>query len=349
MDQARKYTLKELAALTGSTLSGDPNYQITGVDALESASCFDASFLANPKYKDALLKSLAGVICIQPDVEQIPGKNYLISYSPSETFQKIVELFLITENNESAFIGIHPTAVVHPDAKIGKDVSIGPYAVIDKGCTIGDGTLIMAHVCICAGVKIGNSCRLYPHAVVREKCILGSRVTLQPGAIVGSCGFGYSTDAKGVHTKLDQLGIVIIEDDVEVGSCTTIDRARFKATTIRRNTKIDNLVQIGHNVELGPSNLIVSQTGIAGSTKTGRNVVMGGQTGVVGHIEIGDGVMLAAKSGVSKDLPPTGVYSGVPVLPIKEYNRQQVYLRNIEKYVKKIADLEARLDKLEKS
>ena len=346
-DSTKKYTLKELAILTKSEAVGDSSLLITGVDALESAGKEDASFLANPKYRESINSSHAGVIFIDPNTEKVPGKNFLVNENPSRAFQMAVELFLIDENNKSGFEGIHPTAVIHPSVSIAEGVSIGPYAVVDKGCTIGRGTTIMSHVCICSGVTIGEECKIYPHVVVREKCFIANKVILQPGAIIGSCGFGFTTDAKGRHTKLDQLGNVQIHDEAEIGSCTTIDRARFKSTKIGYNTKIDNLVQIGHNVELGPSNIIVSQTGIAGSTKTGRNVVMGGQAGIVGHIEIGDGVMIASRGGVSKSLPPGGRYSGTPVMPLADYNRQQVHLRKIDEYVKKIQALEKRINSLE--
>lgn len=347
--EAKKYTLEELARLTGSDVAGDKGHIIKGVDALESAGAEDASFLANPKYREAMLSSQAGAVCIDRQTGIAPGKNYLISDTPSRAFQTIVELFLINEYNKSGFEGIHPTAVVHPTALIGKDVHIGPYAVIDHGVTIGDKTRIMAHVSIGAGVSIGNECLIHPNVVIREKCVIGNRVVLQPSCIIGSCGFGFTTDAGGKHTKLDQLGNVVIEDEVEIGSATTIDRARFKSTKVGQNTKIDNLVQIGHNVQLGASNIIVSQTGIAGSTKTGRNVVMGGQAGVVGHIEIGDGVMIATRGGVSKSVNKMGKYAGSPIMPLADYNRQQVHLRKIEEYVKRIEELEKRLSTLEKN
>lgn len=347
-DLAKKYSIEELARLTHCEVVGDKTHVITGVDALEIAGGEDASFLANPKYREAMLKSTAGVICIDKQTEQAPGKNYLVSESPSRTFQTIVELFLISQHNKSGFEGIHPTAVIHPSAQIGKGVQIGPYAVIDQEAIIGDGTRIMAHVSIGSGAIIGTDCIFYPHAVIREKCVIGNRVILQPGAIIGSCGFGFTTDARGKHTKLDQLGIVVIEDDVEIGSSTAIDRARFKSTKIGQNSKIDNLVQIAHNVQIGPSNIIVSQTGIAGSAKTGRNVVLGGQAGVVGHLEIADGVMIATRGGVSKTISKMGKYAGSPVMPLADYNRQQVHLRKIEEYVKKIEELEKRLNELEK-
>jgi UDP-3-O-[3-hydroxymyristoyl] glucosamine N-acyltransferase len=196
-------------------------------------------------------------------------------------------------------------------------------------------------------VSVGSGCLFYPHVIIREKCTIGNRVILQPGAVIGSCGFGFTTDALGKHTKLDQLGTVIIEDDVEVGANTTIDRARFKSTIIAKGTKIDNLVQIGHNVHIGPDNIIVSQTGIAGSTKTGKNNVFGGQTGIVGHLEIADYVMIATRGGVSKSILKAGKYAGSPVMGLSEYNRQQVYLRKIETYIEQIETLETRLQKLE--
>lgn len=344
---AKKFTLSELAELTRSTLIGDPNYTITGIDSLDSADPEDASFLANPRYRSLLKETKAGVICIDRQTPLEEGKNFLLSDDPSLAFQTIMQALLVSSYNSSGFTGIHPTAVVHPTTKLGKDVQIGPYAVIDQGVEIGDHTKIFSFVSIGPGVTVGTHCHFYPHVVIREKCTIGNRVILQPGAIVGSCGFGFTTDAKGQHTKLEQLGYVIIEDDVEIGANTTIDRARFKTTRIGQGTKIDNLVQIGHNVHVGEHNIIVSQTGIAGSVKTGRNVIFGGQAGVVGHLEITDGVMIATRGGVSKSLTQAGKYAGSPVMNLADYNRQQVHLRKISQYVKQIEDLEKRLKELE--
>ncbi len=341
------YRLEELAKICGATLIGDPDHRISGVDNLESATGEEASFLANLRYRELMEKSQAGVICIGKDVPVSAGKNFLVADDPSRAFQKIAETFLLTEEMRSGFVGIHPTAVVHPSVKIGNDVQIGPYAVIDKGCSIQDRTRIGPFVSIGPGVTIGADCIFHAHVVVREKCTIGSRVILQPSAIIGSCGFGYVTDAQGKHQKLDQLGTVVIEDDVEIGACTTIDRARFKVTRICKGTKIDNLVQIGHNVTIGQHNIIVSQTGIAGSAKTGKHVIFGGQAGVVGHLEICDNVMIATRGGVSKTITEPGKYAGGPVMPLADYNRQQVQLRKIGEYVKKIEELEKRLAVLE--
>ncbi len=341
------YTLSQLATLTGSTLEGDPSYKITGVDSLDAARADDASFLANPRYSALLQKTQAGVIFIPPQVERVKGKNFLISENPSLAFQTIMRLLLVSEDNFSGFKGIHPTALIHPTAVLGNNVRIGPYVVIDQKASIGNDTLLEAHTAIGPGVHVGTSCHFHPHVTVREKCQIGNRVVLQPGAVIGSCGFGFNTDPTGVHTKLEQLGIVVIEDDVEVGANTTIDRARFKTTLIGKGTKIDNLVQIGHNVQMGANNIIISQAGIAGSVKTGTNVVLGGQTGVVGHIEIASGVMVASRGGISKSMKEAGKYAGTPVLPLAEHNVQQVHLRKITTYVKQIQDLEKRLQALE--
>jgi UDP-3-O-[3-hydroxymyristoyl] glucosamine N-acyltransferase len=348
MSSNKSFRLAELRELTGAVLIGDPDHLITGVEALESATPKDASFLANPRYREAMEKSHAGVVCIGKDLPLPPGKNFLVSDNPSQTFQKIAEILLASSEMVSGFTGIHPTAVIHPTVKLGNDVQIGPYVVIDQGSSIGDRTRLDPFVSIGPAVTIGSDCRLFSHAVVREGCSLGSRVILQPGATIGSCGFGYVTDAQGQHIKLDQLGDVVIEDDVEIGANTTIDRARFKTTRISRGTKIDNLVQIGHNVHIGPDNIIVSQTGIAGSSKTGRHVIFGGQAGVVGHVEIADNVLIATRGGVSKSINQPGKYAGGPVMPLADYNKQQVLLRKISDFTKKIEDLEARLSQIER-
>ena len=345
--QKKSLTLAQLAQITESTLVGDPDYCISGVDALDCAQPEDATFLANARYRSLLKTTRAGVICIDQATSIEEGKNFLVSENPSLAFQNILKA-LHTETASSGFTGIHSTALIHPTARIGKNVEIGPYVVVDQGAEIGDGSKLYAFVSIGPYVKMGSDCLLYPHVTVRECCLLGNRVILQPGAVIGSCGFGYATNAEGHHIKLEQVGCVILEDDVEIGANTTIDRARFKTTRIGRGTKIDNLVQIGHNVTLGDGNIIVSQTGIAGSVKTGKYVVMGGQAGVVGHVEIADHVMIATRGGISKSLTQPGKYAGEPVMSLAEHNRQQVHLRKIARYVKQIEELEKRISQLEK-
>ncbi len=345
---AKAFSLGELSELTETELVGDPDLEISSVDNLESASEKDASFLANPKYNEAMKQSKAGVICIDRKTALVKGKNFLISDNPSRTFQLIAEKIIASTHQTSGFKGIHPTAVVHESAKIGKDVMIGPHSVIDAYTEVDDGSQIYPNVYVGVGAKIGQNCTLYSNSTVRERCILGNRVILQPGAVIGSCGYGYTTDPKtGRHTKLEQLGNVVLEDDVEIGANTAIDRARFKETLIKKGTKLDNLVQVAHNVELGENNIIVSQTGIAGSSKLGNNVFLGGQAGVVGHVSITDNVKVATRGGVSKSITESGIYGGGPVSPMPEFNKRQVLLRKIGIFVKDLANLKKRVDKLD--
>lgn len=349
----KEFRLDELAALTGSRLVGNPDWVINNVADLESADSHDASFLANPgytpqRYENAMRSSKAGVIFIGPNVQAADGINFLIHENPSQAFQKLVDILFKDRAEFTGFVGIHPTAVIHPSCTLGEGVSVGPHAVIDKGAQIGAKTSVGAGSYIGPEVKIGQSCLIHPRVTIREFCIIGDRVILQPGVVVGSCGFGYITDPKTKqHVKLNQVGMVIIEDDVEIGANTTIDRARFKATVIGKGTKIDNLVMIGHGVKVGSRNLIVAQSGIAGSSQTGAYVVIGGQAAVNGHIKLADGVILAGRSGVTKSLAKPGAYNGIPAIPIHEYNRQAVYLKNIEDTVSELKRLKKRVDELE--
>lgn len=342
----KNFTLKELSLITQTELFGDPEHVVNCVNSLDAASSSDVSFLANPRYKEWLYRTQAGVVCIDRQAPLIEGKNFLISDSPSQTFQKITDIMI--PSSESGFEAIHPSAVIHSSVCYKEGVSIGPHTTIDQGVSIGQGTKIHAHVSIGPEVIIGEGCILYPGVVIRERCVLHNRVILQPGAVIGSCGFGYITDSKGRHNKIEQLGNVILEDDVEVGANTTIDRARFKNTYISKGSKIDNLVQIGHNVVLGEHNIVVAQTGISGSAKTGKYVVFGGQAGVMGHVEIADHTQIATRGGVSKSIKTGGQYGGSPLQPFQEFNKHRVYIRNIEKYVKRIEELEKQLEELKK-
>jgi UDP-3-O-[3-hydroxymyristoyl] glucosamine N-acyltransferase len=342
-----KYTLRELATLTQSQLSGNPDHVITGVENLEAARSHEAAFLENPRYAKQVETTEAGVVFVNPSFSLLPGKNYLVTDYPSLAFQKAIDLFI--PSPISGFSEIHPTAVIHPKAILEEGVVIGPHAVIDQGARIGAHTRIGPCVCIGAETQVGSHCIIHPNVTIREGCVVGNRVVIQPGAVIGSCGFGYFTDKQGKHTYLAQRGSVVIEDDVEIGANTTIDRARFKETRIGRGSKLDNLVQIGHGVEVGADNLIAAQGGIAGSTKIGRGCVMGGQVGVAGHVEITGGVILAARAAVSKSLLKPGIYSGAPAAPIKEANVQFVQLRMVGKFIERIKQIESKIKAFENS
>lgn len=341
------FRLSQLAELTDSMLVGNPDHQISGVEDLASAQSHEAAFLANQRYEHFLKTTQAGVIFVHPSQKLFDGKNYLIHKDPSRAFQRLIEIFNPIAFEESGFIGIHSTAVIHPEATLEASVTIGPCAVIDRKAFIGKGSTIGAGVFIGAHVKMGENCIIHANVIIRENCEIGHRVVIQPGAVIGSCGFGYTTDQKGEHTSLKQVGKVVIEDDVEVGANSCIDRARFKITRIGRGTKIDNLVQIAHGVSIGQHNLIVAQVGIAGSAKTGRNVVLGGQAAVVGHVTLEDQVIIAARGAASKSLPK-GIYNGTPAVPIKEYNEQSVLARNLKKYINRIEKLEQTISELKK-
>ncbi|MCH9612506.1 MAG: UDP-3-O-acylglucosamine N-acyltransferase [Chlamydiia bacterium] len=348
MHQEKRFSIQELASLSDSTFEGNPEHLIYGVEGLDSATAEDASFLANPRYLEQMKRSGAGVIILSPESEREAGKNYLLTDQPSRVFQLISELFYDPKRSVSGFAGeVHPSAVIHESAEIGENVSIGPNVTIDQGVKIGPGSVISSNVSVGPFAEIGTECTLMNNVVIRQECILGDRVIIQPGAIIGSCGFGYTVDATGNHQKLNQIGNVIIEDDVEVGANCCIDRGRFKATRIARNTKIDNLVQIGHNVQLGPHNIVVAQTGIAGSSKTGKYVMMGGQVGIVGHVTLGDHVQIATRGGVSKSISKPGAYRGSPAIPIRDYHEEKAYQRKIKGYAKRLKELEQKLAALE--
>jgi UDP-3-O-[3-hydroxymyristoyl] glucosamine N-acyltransferase len=249
--------------------------------------------------------------------------------------------------------GVHPSAVVAPGAELEPSASVGPGAFVGRGARIGARSILQAAVRVLDEARIGEDCLLYSGVVVRERCIVGDRVILQPNCVVGSDGFGFAFDAEGdgdgpVHRKVPQAGIVRIEDDVEVGACTCIDRATLGETVIGRGTKIDNLVQIAHNVTIGPLSLIVAQVGIAGSTEIGTGVVLAGQVGVVGHLKIGDGARAGAQAGVTRDIPAGETYTGYPARPHADWLRSNAALQRLPELVKQVRALEQRLAELEK-
>ncbi len=343
----KQFSLKEIAELTSSKLVGSPEKLIFHVADLESASSDDASFLSNSRYNQAMQASKAGVIFVDSTTILSPDKNFLIHENPSRAFQQLIELFFGVKQKLTGFDGIHATAVIHKTATIGNNVQIGPLVVIDENVSIGDNTSIHAGSVIGFGTSIGNDSMLYSHVTIRENCVIGNRVVIQPGAVIGSCGFGFTTDKKGHHTKLNQIGNVIIEDDVEIGANTTIDRSRFKSTKIGQGTKIDNLVQIAHGVVVGNHCIIVAQTGIAGSTEIGKHVVIAGQVAITGHIKICDGAVLSAKTGVTKSITKPGKYGGYPAMPLNDYNRNHIYVLRMEEFINKVKELNKRISELE--
>ncbi len=298
-------TLKELAELVGGALTGDGSTMIHGVNGLKEAGAGEISFLANPKYAPLLAATRASAVIVAAGVP-CPIPSIAVA-NPDLAFGLVAERLDATPLCFPE--GIHPSAVVAPGASIGRGASVGACTVIEEGAVVGDGTVLYPQVYVGHAARIGPGCTLYPQVVVRERCEIGARVIIHSGTVVGSDGFGYATE-KGVHRKIPQLGIVVLEDDVELGANVAIDRARFGQTVIRQGAKIDNLVQIAHNVVVGEGSLIAAQAGIAGSTKLGKYVVLAGQAGLIGHLEVGERAVVTAQSGVGKDIPAGLVVGG---------------------------------------
>jgi UDP-3-O-[3-hydroxymyristoyl] glucosamine N-acyltransferase len=302
--------LGELAARVGCILEGPADLEITGVAGMDEANPDEITFLSNPKYLPKLSTTRAGAIIAGADVDTL-GKPVLRSGDPYMSFAQALEVFYPVQRPPA---GIHPTAVIAPDVKLGRNASIGPYTVIESGAEIGDDCVLKAFVMIYPGVKIGHRFFAHSHAVVRENVRIGNDVILQNGVVIGGDGFGFAPRPDGTFYKIVQAGIVVIEDGVEVQSNSCIDRAAIGQTRLGRGVKVDNLVQVAHGCDIGENSLLCSQVGIAGSTKLGRNVILTGQVGVAGHLTIGDRVIATPQTGIPNDVQPGRTVSGSPAV-----------------------------------
>ena len=338
-------TLLELVRITNATLaeSAPGEIEISGVASLEDAGSTDITFFANNRYAAALRETKAAAAFVPVDFQGEASTILLRVADPSAAFAKAVECLRTVEEAEAP--GIHGTAVVAEGAQIDPTAHIGAYVVVEKGVTIGARAVIGAHAFIGRGSKIGESCQLHAGVTIRSGSVLGRRVVVNSGAVIGSEGFGYSQE-NGRHVKIPQLGFVQLDDDVEVGACTTIDRARFGRTWIQEGTKIDNLVQIAHNVVIGKHCLVIAQTGISGSARLGQYVTLAGQVGVVGHVTVGDFVTVAAKSGISKDTPARQTLLGMIGYPIAEERKLMAHYRRLPSTVARLKALEAEMAEL---
>lgn len=335
--------LLQLATLAGAVVpEGSEDLEISGVASLQEARSGDITFFGNPRYLSQLRTCTASVAFVPADFAENLDLVLLRVESPAAAFAIAVDAFAPAAASPTE--GIHPTAFVDASAQIGKGVSVGPLAVIEGGAIIGEDSVIGSGCLIGSDVHLGRQCHLYPGVIIRERCILGDRVILQPGAVIGSCGFGYELK-EGRHIKIPQTGIVEIGNDVEVGANTTIDRARFGRTVIGEGSKIDNLVQIAHNVQIGVHSILCSQVGIAGSTRVGSYVTLAGQVGLAGHIEIGDKAVIGAQSGLSKNVPPESFVIGAPAKPIKEWKQNNFYISQLGKLYDRVKELEKLLVK----
>ena len=338
--------LAELAEHLGALLIGNPEREVVGVRPLDEAGPEHLSFLTNPRYAAAAVASRAGAILVGLDEgEQLEGRDLLRCEEPYLAFARALELFHPPHRPPP---GVHPSAVLGDEVRLEEGVTIGPLVVVGEGARVGARTVVGAGCVLGPAAEVGDDCLLHPNVVIEDRCRVGDRCILHSGVVIGSDGFGFATSA-GIHHKVPQVGIVVLEDDVELGANVCVDRATLGQTRICRGTKVDNLVQIAHNVEIGEGSLLVSQVGIAGSTRVGHHAIFGGQAGAAGHLTVGDNVVVTARGGVVKDLPDGVMVSGMPARPIREWTRANANLYRLDMLRRRLAALERRLEALEAS
>lgn len=335
-------TLQELADYLGGTVQGDQNLVVNGLAPLENAGPDKITFLANPKYAAKVADTGAGAVLMAPGGERY-GRNAIEVANPYLGFAKLLTLFY-TQPHPT--LGVLPGSSIGHQVVLGNDTSVYPGVCVGSNVSIGNRTVIHAGAVIYEGVVIGDDCVIHANAVIRERCRLGNRCIIQPGAVIGSDGFGYAPDGNSYY-RIPQIGIVVLEDDVEIGANSCIDRAALEVTLIRRGTKLDNLVQVAHNCQIGEDCMIVSQVGISGSTKIGNHVTLAGQVGVAGHLSIGDNVMVGAQSGVPGSLAANAGYSGSPCIPHKEWLKAMAVVSRLPELRKNVSALEKRIAELE--
>ena len=336
--------LNEIANLVGGKLVGHPDEIINSVARIDEAGKGDLTFLYLSQYEKYFASTGASAILVKPDFKKTRNDiSYIEVNEPEKAFSNVIINFFAPK---FPLEGIDKTAFVDSSTSLGKNVALGKNVVIGANCTIGSNVKIFHNTVILDNVEVGDDSILFQNISVREDCKIGKRVIIHPGCVIGSDGFGYRKDDNGVHHKVPQIGNVIIEDDVEIGANTTIDRAALGSTVIKKGVKLDNLVQIAHNVSVGNNTLMSAQSGISGSVKIGNNSIILGQAGISGHLEIGDNVIIIAQSGVSKSITKPGIYFGSPAKEFKTAKVLEAHFRNLPEYVERICKLEEEIRKL---
>ncbi len=337
-------TLREIAALVGGELSGDGDIRITSVSDISEANSTQLTFVSEEKHLEAAAASKAAAFIIKRGLK-LPGRAFVEVGSAHLAIAKVLEKI---SSKPTYPKGVHHSAVVSRHARLGKDVSIMPFTVIEDGAEIGDETVIMPFTYVGKDTKIGRNCLLYAGVTVRERITIGNNVIIHGGAVIGADGFGYTKQENGHYYKIPQVGTVVIEDDVEIGANSCIDRAMLSKTIIGRGTKIDNLVQIAHNVTIGEDCIFAAGSAVAGTCEIKKGVVLAGQVGVADHVTIGENTVVLAQSGVSKDIPDNKVYWGYPADEVKSAWRALAELRRMPVLIEKVKNLEIRLEEMEK-
>ncbi|MGB9711162.1 MAG: UDP-3-O-(3-hydroxymyristoyl)glucosamine N-acyltransferase [Thermodesulfovibrio sp.] len=336
--------LFEIAKIFNAKVEGDGNIEITGVKGFEDSREGDITYIASSKYIESAKNSKASAFIVKEKIEEI-NKPQLITENPQFVFAKLLEIFYVKPHTHK---GISEKALVANTVKLGNNVTIYPFVYIEENVYIGDNTVVYPFVFIGRETLIGSDCIIYPNVTIREKVKIGSRVIIHSGSVIGSDGFGYIFH-EGKHHKIPQVGGVVIEDDVEIGACVTIDRATTGNTIIEKGTKIDNLVQIAHNVKIGQNCIIVAQVGIAGSSNIGDGCILAGQVGISDHVEVEAGTIITAKSGVMPGKLSKGVYSGIPVFSHREWLKANAIFQKLPELYRKVRELEEKIKQLEQA
>lgn len=336
-------TLSEIASYLQASVVGDGAVEIRDIKGLDEAGEGDLTFLANPKYRKKIATTAASAVLVSAPVEGT-GKNFVVVKDPYAALARLLALFYPEERD---FQGVSPDAFIGPGAAVADGATVYPGVYVGTGARIGRGTVLYPGVYVGHGASVGEDCILYPNVTVYRRCLIANRVILHAGVVVGSDGFGFANP--GIENrKVPQVGIVQIDDDVEIQANTTIDRGTLGKTWIQRGAKIDNLVQIAHNVVIGENSIVVAQVGISGSTRLGKRVIIGGQAGLVGHIHVGDNVMIAARAGINKDIPSSRIMSGAPAIPHAEWLRLNAHILRLPEMHKTVQELRKKIEELEK-
>jgi len=334
--------LRDLAARLGCRLEGDGDLEVVRVTGIHDAGPGDLTFVANPKYEKALSATRASAAILRTDGPAAPCA-VLRTDDPYLTFARAVALFAPDDRPAA---GVHPLTAIAPDARLGTGVSIGPFVAVGAGASIGDRTVVYPNVTIGPGARVGDDCVVHANVSIRERVVVGHRVVLQDGVVLGGDGYGFVRRADGTHEKIPQVAAVVIEDDVEIGANTTVDRPAVGETRIKAGAKIDNLVQVGHGVTIGRNALMAAQVGISGSTSIGDDVVFGGQVGVGGHLTIGDRAVAVGQSGVTNSLDAGARVAGYPAIDNQTWRRASVLFKHLPELKRRIDALEAELEAL---
>jgi UDP-3-O-[3-hydroxymyristoyl] glucosamine N-acyltransferase len=336
-----EFNAETIAQFLNGEIEGNPEAKVNNVAKIEEGYPGAISFLANPKYEHYLYTTKSTIVLVNRSF--VPSGNVEATLiRVDNAYDAFASLLRLVDQARPRKKGIHPTAIIEKSAHLGKDIYVGPYAYIGENCVIGDGSSVYPHVFIGDNTRLARNCTLYPGVTIYHDCILGENCVVHAGTVIGSDGFGFAPQSDSEFMKIPQLGNVVIEDNVEIGANSAIDRATMGSTVIRKGVKLDNLIQIGHNVEIGENTVLAGQSGIAGSTKVGKNCMMAGQVGVAGHLKVADGAIIGAKSGIAGDVKKeNSVMLGYPAFEHKDYLRSSVIFR-------KLPDLKARLEELEK-